>query len=126
MHHIYNVPASQFSLPQKTNSFSLLLSRRKKNCEGVACTFRNFLGYLVKVRHISANRFHPDHLQEFLTQKKKKSDGWKCDVSYLPCYLQNKKSHPKYILLVCVGLTVSLFCRSVTSPSLVAPIWRST
>ncbi len=36
---------------------------------------------------LSANRFHPDHLQEFLSQKKKKSEGWKCDVSYLPCIL---------------------------------------
>uniref|UniRef100_A0A673LH33 Zinc finger and BTB domain-containing protein 41 n=1 Tax=Sinocyclocheilus rhinocerous TaxID=307959 RepID=A0A673LH33_9TELE len=31
---------------------------------------------------LSANRFHPDHLQEFLTQKKKKSEGWKCDICH--------------------------------------------
>lgn len=25
-------------------------------------------------------RFHPEHVQEFLTKRKKKSDGWKCGV----------------------------------------------
>lgn len=27
-------------------------------------------------------RFHPDHIQEFLAMRKKKSEGWKCDVSF--------------------------------------------
>ncbi len=25
-------------------------------------------------------RFHPDHIQEFLTKRKRKSEGWKCAV----------------------------------------------
>lgn len=78
---------------------------------------------------LSANRFHPDHLQEFLTQKKKKSEGWKCDVSSLPCYLFDlfHALHPKTILQLLVSiLSWCCFCRSVTSPSVVAHIWRST
>ncbi|TRY53960.1 hypothetical protein DNTS_029803 [Danionella cerebrum] len=30
------------------------------------------------IRHVK--RFHPDNLQEFFPQKKKKSEGWKCEV----------------------------------------------
>lgn len=26
------------------------------------------------------DRFHPDHIQEFLTKRKRKSEGWKCAV----------------------------------------------
>lgn len=31
------------------------------------------------------HRFHPDHIQEFMTMRKRKSEGWKCDVSFVPC-----------------------------------------
>lgn len=37
-------------------------------------------------------RFHPDHIQEFLAKRKKKSEGWKCAVrfSLLPDRLKHR------------------------------------
>ncbi|XP_056600562.1 zinc finger and BTB domain-containing protein 41 [Triplophysa dalaica] len=46
------------------------------------CPFCNKLHASRKTLGRHVKRFHPDHLQEFLTQKKKKSDGWKCDVCH--------------------------------------------
>ncbi|KAA0718863.1 Zinc finger and BTB domain-containing protein 41 [Triplophysa tibetana] len=46
------------------------------------CPFCNKLHASRKTLGRHVKRFHPDHLQEFLTQKKKKSEGWKCDVCH--------------------------------------------
>ena len=40
-----------------------------------------------------AFRFHPDHIQEFLAMRRKKNDGWKCDVSFDLFYFM--KHNPK-------------------------------
>uniref|UniRef100_A0A671KP19 Zinc finger and BTB domain-containing protein 41 n=1 Tax=Sinocyclocheilus anshuiensis TaxID=1608454 RepID=A0A671KP19_9TELE len=46
------------------------------------CPFCNKLHASKKTLSRHVKRFHPDHLQEFLTQKKKKSEGWKCDICH--------------------------------------------
>lgn len=46
------------------------------------CPFCNKLHASRKTLSRHVKRFHPDHLQEFLTQKKKKSEGWKCDICH--------------------------------------------
>ncbi|XP_051985201.1 zinc finger and BTB domain-containing protein 41 [Xyrauchen texanus] len=43
------------------------------------CPFCNKLHASKKTLGRHVKRFHPDHLQEFLTQKKKR-EGWKCDI----------------------------------------------
>ncbi|XP_073705214.1 zinc finger and BTB domain-containing protein 41 [Garra rufa] len=46
------------------------------------CPFCNKLHASKKTLSRHVKRFHPDHLQEFLTQKKKKTEGWKCDICH--------------------------------------------
>ncbi|XP_043079819.1 zinc finger and BTB domain-containing protein 41 [Puntigrus tetrazona] len=46
------------------------------------CPFCNKLHASRKTLSRHVKRFHPDHLQEFLSQKKKKSEGWKCDICH--------------------------------------------
>ncbi|XP_016139125.1 zinc finger and BTB domain-containing protein 41 isoform X2 [Sinocyclocheilus grahami] len=46
------------------------------------CPFCNKLHASKKTLSRHVKRFHPDHLQEFLSQKKKKSEGWKCDICH--------------------------------------------
>nr|XP_055058949.1 zinc finger and BTB domain-containing protein 41 [Misgurnus anguillicaudatus] len=66
------------------------LTVHKKKHEGDApvqkkdhkCPFCNKLHASRKTLGRHVKRFHPDHLQDFLTQKKKKSEGWKCDICH--------------------------------------------
>ncbi|XP_047444487.1 zinc finger and BTB domain-containing protein 41 [Mugil cephalus] len=44
------------------------------------CPFCNKLHASKKTLAKHVKRFHPDHVQEFLTKKKRKSEGWKCAV----------------------------------------------
>ncbi|XP_031711108.1 zinc finger and BTB domain-containing protein 41 isoform X1 [Anarrhichthys ocellatus] len=44
------------------------------------CPFCNKLHASKKTLAKHVRRFHPDHIQEFLTKRKRKSEGWKCAV----------------------------------------------
>ncbi|XP_037643539.1 zinc finger and BTB domain-containing protein 41 [Sebastes umbrosus] len=44
------------------------------------CPFCNKLHASKKTLAKHVKRFHPDHIQEFLTKKKRKSEGWKCAI----------------------------------------------
>ncbi|XP_061925550.1 zinc finger and BTB domain-containing protein 41 [Entelurus aequoreus] len=44
------------------------------------CPFCNKLHASKKTLAKHVRRFHPDHLQEFLSKRKKKSEGWKCAI----------------------------------------------
>ncbi|XP_039998936.1 zinc finger and BTB domain-containing protein 41 isoform X2 [Xiphias gladius] len=44
------------------------------------CPFCNKLHASKKTLAKHVRRFHPDHIQEFLTKRKRKSEGWKCAI----------------------------------------------
>ncbi|XP_071773794.2 zinc finger and BTB domain-containing protein 41 [Centroberyx gerrardi] len=44
------------------------------------CPFCNKLHASKKTLAKHVRRFHPDHIQEFLTMRKRKSEGWKCAI----------------------------------------------
>uniref|UniRef100_A0A3Q2X9T0 Zinc finger and BTB domain containing 41 n=1 Tax=Hippocampus comes TaxID=109280 RepID=A0A3Q2X9T0_HIPCM len=44
------------------------------------CPFCNKLHASTKTLAKHVRRFHPEHLQEFLSKRKKKSEGWKCPI----------------------------------------------
>ncbi|XP_069568684.1 zinc finger and BTB domain-containing protein 41 [Brachyistius frenatus] len=44
------------------------------------CPFCNKLHASKKTLAKHVRRFHPDNIQEFLTKRKKKSEGWKCNI----------------------------------------------
>ncbi|KAL6104237.1 zbtb41 [Pungitius sinensis] len=44
------------------------------------CPFCNKLHASKKTLAKHVKRFHPDHVQEFLTKRKRKSEGWKCAI----------------------------------------------
>ncbi|KAK2860860.1 hypothetical protein Q7C36_005026 [Tachysurus vachellii] len=44
------------------------------------CPFCNKLHASRKTLSKHVKRFHPDHMQEFLSMRKRKSEGWKCDI----------------------------------------------
>ncbi|XP_077955259.1 zinc finger and BTB domain-containing protein 41 isoform X2 [Gasterosteus aculeatus] len=44
------------------------------------CPFCNKLHASKKTLAKHVRRFHPDHVQEFLTKRKRKSEGWKCAI----------------------------------------------
>uniref|UniRef100_A0A6Q2X7P5 Zinc finger and BTB domain-containing protein 41 n=1 Tax=Esox lucius TaxID=8010 RepID=A0A6Q2X7P5_ESOLU len=46
------------------------------------CPFCSKLHASKKTLAKHVRRFHPDHIQEFLAMRKKKSDGWKCDICH--------------------------------------------
>ncbi|XP_041967436.1 zinc finger and BTB domain-containing protein 41 [Alosa sapidissima] len=46
------------------------------------CPFCNKLHASKKTMAKHVRRFHPDHIQEFMTMRKKKSEGWKCDICH--------------------------------------------
>ncbi|KAJ8011231.1 hypothetical protein DPEC_G00056010 [Dallia pectoralis] len=46
------------------------------------CPFCSKLHASKKTLAKHVRRFHPDHIQEFLAMRKKKSEGWKCDVCH--------------------------------------------
>ncbi|XP_028831766.1 zinc finger and BTB domain-containing protein 41 isoform X2 [Denticeps clupeoides] len=46
------------------------------------CPFCNKLHASKKTVAKHVRRFHPEHLQEFMTLRKKKSEGWKCDICH--------------------------------------------
>ncbi|KAI1882902.1 hypothetical protein AGOR_G00239680 [Albula goreensis] len=46
------------------------------------CPFCNKLHASKKTLAKHVRRFHPDHIQEFLSIKKRKSEGWKCDICH--------------------------------------------
>uniref|UniRef100_A0A8K9UUB1 Zinc finger and BTB domain-containing protein 41 n=1 Tax=Oncorhynchus mykiss TaxID=8022 RepID=A0A8K9UUB1_ONCMY len=46
------------------------------------CSFCNKLHASKKTLAKHVRRFHPDHIQEFLAMRRKKNDGWKCDICH--------------------------------------------
>ncbi|XP_030631454.1 zinc finger and BTB domain-containing protein 41 [Chanos chanos] len=46
------------------------------------CPFCNKLHASRKTLAKHVRRFHPDHVQEFLSLRKRKSEGWKCDICH--------------------------------------------
>ncbi|XP_023662159.2 zinc finger and BTB domain-containing protein 41 [Paramormyrops kingsleyae] len=46
------------------------------------CPFCNKLHASRKTLAKHVRRFHPDHIQEFLSMKKRKSETWKCDICH--------------------------------------------
>ncbi|XP_026792192.3 zinc finger and BTB domain-containing protein 41 [Pangasianodon hypophthalmus] len=46
------------------------------------CPFCNKLHASRKTLGKHVKRFHPDNMQEFLSMRKKKSEGWKCDICH--------------------------------------------
>ncbi|KAI5103780.1 zinc finger and BTB domain-containing protein 41 isoform X1 [Silurus meridionalis] len=46
------------------------------------CPFCNKLHASKKTLSKHVKRFHPDHVQEFMSMRKKKSEGWKCDICH--------------------------------------------
>nr|XP_006635010.2 PREDICTED: zinc finger and BTB domain-containing protein 41 [Lepisosteus oculatus]XP_015211177.1 PREDICTED: zinc finger and BTB domain-containing protein 41 [Lepisosteus oculatus]XP_015211178.1 PREDICTED: zinc finger and BTB domain-containing protein 41 [Lepisosteus oculatus]XP_015211179.1 PREDICTED: zinc finger and BTB domain-containing protein 41 [Lepisosteus oculatus] len=65
---------------------NLTVHRKKHNNEAPfqkkehKCPFCNKLHASKKTLAKHVKRFHPDHIQEFLSMKKRKSEGWKCDI----------------------------------------------
>ncbi|TSL47734.1 Zinc finger and BTB domain-containing protein 41 [Bagarius yarrelli] len=46
------------------------------------CPFCSKLHASRKTLSKHVKRFHPDHMQEFLNMRKRKSEGWKCDICH--------------------------------------------
>ncbi|KAJ8390455.1 hypothetical protein AAFF_G00103900 [Aldrovandia affinis] len=67
---------------------NLTVHRKKHNSEMPfqkkehKCPFCNKLHASKKTLAKHVRRFHPDHIQEFLSIKKRKSEGWKCDICH--------------------------------------------
>ncbi|XP_064194594.1 zinc finger and BTB domain-containing protein 41 [Anguilla rostrata] len=67
---------------------NLTVHRKKHNSETPfqkkehKCPFCNKLHASRKTLAKHVRRFHPDHIQEFLSIKKRKSEGWKCDICH--------------------------------------------
>ncbi|MGH0158514.1 UNVERIFIED_CONTAM: hypothetical protein FKN15_065270 [Acipenser sinensis] len=72
---------------QRYSTKSNLTVHRKKHNDETAfhkkehkCPYCNKLHASKKTLTKHVKRFHPDNVQEFLSIKKKKSEGWKCDI----------------------------------------------
>ncbi|CAM9320895.1 unnamed protein product [Lampetra planeri] len=72
---------------QRYSTKSNLTVHRKKHASDApfrkkehTCPFCSKLHASRKTLAKHVRRFHPDHIQEFLTKKKRKSEGWKCAV----------------------------------------------
>ncbi|KAK6484140.1 zinc finger and BTB domain-containing protein 41-like [Huso huso] len=72
---------------QRYSTKSNLTVHRKKHNNETAfhkkehkCPYCNKLHASKKTLTKHVKRFHPDNVQEFLSIKKKKSEGWKCDI----------------------------------------------
>ncbi|KAL2097991.1 hypothetical protein ACEWY4_007198 [Coilia grayii] len=68
---------------------SNLTSHKKKHANNAPfqkkdhkCPFCNKLHASKKTMAKHVRRFHPDHMQEFMTMRKRKSEGWKCDICH--------------------------------------------
>ncbi|KAJ8270290.1 hypothetical protein GJAV_G00112600 [Gymnothorax javanicus] len=67
---------------------NLTVHRKKHNSETPfqkkehKCLFCNKLHASRKTLAKHVRRFHPDHIQEFFSIKKRKSEGWKCDICH--------------------------------------------
>ncbi|KAG7457210.1 hypothetical protein MATL_G00244150 [Megalops atlanticus] len=67
---------------------NLTVHRKKHNSETPfqkkehKCPFCNKLHASKKTLAKHVRRFHPDNIQEFLSIKKRKSEGWKCDICH--------------------------------------------
>ncbi|KAK1786793.1 hypothetical protein P4O66_017194 [Electrophorus voltai] len=46
------------------------------------CPFCNKLHASKKTLSKHVKRFHPDHVQDFMNMRKRKSEGWKCDICH--------------------------------------------
>ncbi|XP_071348349.1 zinc finger and BTB domain-containing protein 41 isoform X2 [Trachinotus anak] len=72
---------------QRYSTKSNLTAHKKKHASDAPfqkkehkCPFCNKLHASKKTLAKHVRRFHPDHIQEFLTKRKKKSEGWKCAI----------------------------------------------
>ncbi|KAM3866024.1 zinc finger and BTB domain-containing protein 41 [Diretmus argenteus] len=72
---------------QRYSTKSNLTVHKKKHASDVPfqkkehkCPFCNKLHASKKTLAKHVRRFHPDHIQEFLTMRKRKSEGWKCAI----------------------------------------------
>uniref|UniRef100_A0A669DWF0 Zinc finger and BTB domain-containing protein 41 n=1 Tax=Oreochromis niloticus TaxID=8128 RepID=A0A669DWF0_ORENI len=74
---------------QRYSTKSNLTVHKKKHASDVPfqkkehkCPFCNKLHASKKTLAKHVRRFHPDHIQEFLTKRKRKSEGWKCAICF--------------------------------------------
>uniref|UniRef100_A0A665TED0 Zinc finger and BTB domain-containing protein 41 n=1 Tax=Echeneis naucrates TaxID=173247 RepID=A0A665TED0_ECHNA len=72
---------------QRYSTKSNLTAHKKKHASDAPfqkkehkCPFCNKLHASKKTLAKHVRRFHPDHIQEFLTKRKRKSEGWKCAI----------------------------------------------